>query len=448
MSLAALITRERERFAESHPKSAMASLAAEKHWPAGVPLHWMRDWPVPFPPVIAEGHGATVTDIDGHVYEDFCLGDTPALFGHGHPAVARAISRQIARGATFMLPTADTAVVGALLAQRFGLPFWQMTNTATEANRSAIRWARAITGKDKILLFDGCYHGALDDAFVRLGEDGTVQHRPGLIGQVQDLTAHARVVPFNDVAALEAALAHGDVAAVLAEPAMTNVGMILPDAGFHEALRQLSRAAGALLILDETHTISTGPGGAARAWGLEPDMLVIGKPIAGGIPAAVLGMSASVAAALDDARARAGPGYSGIGTTLSGNALAMAAMRAMLEEVMTDEAYAHMDQLGAQLEAGLTQALADAGVPWSVVRIGSRLELVFSPKPPKTGAAMRTLIVGPRHTALHLWLINRGLLIAPFHSMMLTSPFTSADQVEQLVDAASTFFAVYASLDE
>lgn len=446
--LSSLIIRERERFAEAHPRSAKAALEAEAHWLSGVPLHWMRDWPTPFAPVIAEGEGATVTDIDGHSYDDFCLGDTPALFGHGHPAVVRAISRQIGQGATFMLPTADTAAVGRLLAAHFALPFWQMTNTATEANRSAIRWARAITGRPRILVFDGCYHGAVDDSFVRLDAAGAIAHRPGLIGQVQDLTPFARVVPFNDVAALEAALAHGDVACVLAEPAMTNVGMILPEPGFHAALRRLTRAAGSLLIIDETHSLSTGPGGACRAWSLEPDMLVIGKPIAGGIPAAVLGMTAAVAAQVEAARVAAGPGYSGMGTTLSGNALAMAAMRAMLDEVMTDEAFAHMEAMAARLEAGIAQALAETAIGWSIIRLGSRLELVFTSPLPTTGAHMRALIGGERHTALHLWLINRGLLIAPFHSMMLTSPFTSADQVDRLIAALHAFFALVADRED
>ena len=295
----------------------------------GVPLHWMQDWATPFPLQLAEAAGARLTDVDGHPYTDFCLGDTGAMFGHSPPAVSQALQAQASRGLTAMLASEDAAVVGELLAERFGLPFWQFAMTATDANRFVLRWLRAATGRQVLLVFNGCYHGTVDDVFVDL-VDGRPTQRDSLLGQVQDLTQTTRVVEFNDLAALEAALAPGDVACVLAEPVMTNIGMVLPDPGFWEAAQALIRRHGSLLVLDETHTISSGPGGYARAHGLQPDALVLGKPLGGGMPCAAYGFSAELAARAQAAKQVAPPGHSGIGTTLSGNLLAMAAMRATL----------------------------------------------------------------------------------------------------------------------
>jgi glutamate-1-semialdehyde 2,1-aminomutase len=336
-----------------------------------------------------------------------------------------------------MLPTEEAVEVGRLLAERFGLPFWQCTLSASDANRALIRWARAVTGKARILVFDGCYHGMVEDCFVGL-EGGQTRADPGLLGQVHDLTIGARAAPFNDIGALEAALAPGDVAAVLAEPAMTNCGMILPEAGFHDALRALTRKSGALLILDETHTLSTGSGGAARAWGLDPDALVIGKAIAGGVPAAVWGVSTELARRIE--AHQGGRGRSGIGTTLAGNALSIAAIGACLREVMTDGAFEAMEEGAARLESGLRDVIASHGLPWCVVRLGARLEIVFTPAPPRDAAGMRAALSdeGLNH-ALHLYLINRGVLIAPFHMMMLVSPATSAAQIDRLIGAIAEF---------
>jgi len=412
--------------------------AASVVWRGGAPMHWMNDWASPSPIFAAQGVGAQVTDVDGRLYDDFCLGDTPAMFGHGDASVAAAVADQARRGAGFMLPTASAVIVGKLLAERFGLPLWQTATTASDANRAAIRWARAVTGRPVILVFDGCYHGMVDDAFVAL-KNGESVMKPGLLGQVHDLTATTRVIPFNDLEALETALAPGDVAAVLAEPVRTNCGMILPEPGFHNALRALTRAAGTLLVIDETHTISTGPGGYARAHGLEPDVFVLGKAVAGGVPAAVWGVTAELSARMDDAQARIGPGQSGIGTTLSGNALAMAAMRAMLSEVMTDAAYAKMLAGAERLVAGLRGMIAARKLPWSVVHVGARVELVFADPPPKDAAAMRKVLDQDAVEALHLWLINRGVLIAPFHNMMLVSPVTDDAAIDRLIAAVEGF---------
>lgn len=439
-TLAALIKDEADRFVAEHPRSLALSRQAAQVWRGGAPMHWMGDWASPCPVFAAQGVGAQVTDVDGLLYDDFCLADTPAMFGHGQEAVARAVADQARRGSGFMLPTASAVIVGRLLAERFGLPLWQAATTASDANRAAIRWARAVTGRPVILVFDGCYHGMVDDAFVTL-RDGAPAMKPGLLGQVHDLTTTTWVVPFNDLAALEVALASDQVAAVLAEPVMTNCGMILPEPGFHDALRRLTRESGTLLIVDETHTISTGPGGYGRAHGLEPDIFVLGKAIAGGVPAAVWGVSAELSARMDAAAARIGPGQSGIGTTLSGNALALAAMRAMLSEVMTDAAYARMLAGAERLMTGLRAVIAARRLPWSVVHVGARVELVFAPSPPKNAAAMREALDAQLLHALHLWLINRGVLIAPFHTMMLVSPDTEDAAVDRLVAAVDGFAA-------
>jgi len=429
---------ERERFLAEHPRSVAMAKAAAAHWRGGAPMHWMNDWASPSPIFAAQGVGAQITDIDGKLYDDFCLGDTPSMFGHGDASVAAAVADQIKRGAGFMLPTASAVIVGKLLAERFGLPLWQTATTASDANRAAIRWARAVTGRPVILVFDGCYHGMVDDAFVML-KDGERVMKPGLLGQVHDLTATTWVVPFNDLSALEMALASDQVAAVLAEPVMTNCGMILPEPGFHEALRRLTRDAGTLLIIDETHTISTGSGGYTRTHGLEPDIFVLGKAIAGGVPAAVWGVTAELSARMDEAQQRIGPGQSGIGTTLSGNALAMAAMRAMLTEVMTDAAYAKMLAGAERLVAGLKGVIAARKLPWSVAHVGARVELVFADPPPKNAAQMRKALDHTAVEALHLWLINRGVLIAPFHNMMLVSPVTDDAAIDRLVAAVDGF---------
>jgi glutamate-1-semialdehyde 2,1-aminomutase len=433
-----LVADERQRFIASHPKSAVMAQAASAHWQGGVPMHWMGDWASPFPIFAASAHHAMITDIDGHTFDDFCLGDTPSMFGHGLEVVANAFKAQALRGTGFMLPTEDAVIVGQLLANRFGLPVWQTANTATDANRAAIRWARAVTGRQKILVFDGCYHGAVDDTFVSLAS-GKPDLKAGLVGQVHDVSAFAKVIDFNDLAALEAALAPGDVACVLAEPVMTNCGMIAPDPGYIDGLRRLTRQYGTLLLIDETHTISTGPGGATRAYGLEPDIFTLGKAIAGGVPAAVWGVTAELSRRIQAAGQAIGPGYSGIGTTLSGNALSLAAMRVMLEEVMTESAYRHMLAGASRLVAGVEQLIAKRGLAWSAIHIGARVELVFANPAPRNAKQMRSALDHDLLEALHLYLINRGILIAPFHNMMLVSPVTTDAQIDRLIDGINAF---------
>ncbi|HQR24030.1 MAG TPA: transaminase, partial [Steroidobacteraceae bacterium] len=291
--IATVFEAERETYIERHRRSLQQTGHGIAGFYDGVPMHWMRDWPMPFPFLVEEARGATLRDVDGNEYADFCLGDTGSMFGHSPPAVAEAIARQATRGLTYMLPAADSLAIGNLLAERFGLPNWQVATTATDANRFALRAARAATGRPKILVFNGCYHGTVDETFVRL-VNGRAVNRPGLLGQVMDLTQFARVVEFNDLPALEEALSHRDVACVITEPVLTNSCMVLPEPGFHAELRRLTRQAGTLLLIDETHTISTGPGGYTRAHGLEPDLFVLGKPVAGGVPASVWGFTDEV----------------------------------------------------------------------------------------------------------------------------------------------------------
>lgn len=439
--LSDLIAREKLRYLQTHPKAAAEAARLRQHWLFGAPFHWMNDWATPSAMIAEDGEGAVLTDIDGNSYDDFCLGDTPGMFGHGRLEIARAIAEQARRGATFMLPTAEAAEVGALLAERFGLPLWQTTLSASDANRAVIRWARAVTGKSVIVVFDGCYHGMVEDCFVEL-RHGRTRPDAGLIGQVFDMTRTTRAIPFNDLGALEAVLAMGDVAAVLAEPAMTNCGMILPEANFWKRVQALAKKAGALLVLDETHTLSSGPGGATQAWGLAPDALVIGKAIAGGFPAAVWGVSADLGEKIG--AVKTGGGRSGIGTTLAGNAMGIAAIGATLREVATPAAYEVMLKGADDLVAKLRDVIAKRALPWCVVHVGARAEIVFAPEPPNNAAAMRpALAQSELNEALHLYLINRGVLIAPFHMMMLVCPATTTQQIDRLVAAVDSFAEDY-----
>ncbi len=429
-----LRTVEADAFRRARPKSEAATANGIAGYLDGVPLHWMNDWPTPFPILVERASGASITDIDGNRLDDFCFGDTGSMFGHSPPPVARAIRRQAGRGLTYMLPSEDALAVGRLLPEIFGLPIWQIATTATDANRFALRVARAVTGRPKILVFNGCYHGAVDETMVSL-KNGKAINRPGLAGEFRDLTLATKVVEFNDLPALEKALADHDVACVITEPVLTNCCMVPPEPGFHEGLRELTRKTGTLLLIDETHTISTGLGGYTKTHNLEPDLFVLGKPVAGGVPASVWGMSAELAerfAAYEKTRAH---GFSGMGTTLSANPLQFAAMRATLEEVMTAGNYAHMERHAERLEKGLAAIVAKNSLPWHVSRVGARVEFICAPGPLKNGAEADAAHAPALEAAIHVALVNRGVLIAPFHNMMLVSPATTARQIDRLVAA-------------
>jgi glutamate-1-semialdehyde 2,1-aminomutase len=432
-SVEAMLTREKARFLQRNPKSRTLAEESSRHWLRGVPMHWMVDWGTAFPLFIQRARGVDLMDADGNAYVDFCLGDTGAMFGHSPPELAATLREASEDGFTTMLPSPDAAIVGRLLAERFGLPFWQVTATASDANRAALRWCRAITGRKKILVFNGCYHGAVDETFVSL-ENGEQRSDPALIGEPRDLNELTRVVEFNDISALEAALAPGDVACVLAEPVMTNIGMVLPEAGFHEALRAATRRTGTLLVMDETHCLSSGPGGYSGAHGLEPDAMVLGKPIAGGIPAAVYGFSAAVAERISAYLTTRTPGHSGIGTTLSGSKLQLALMRTMLETYFTREAFAPLIELARRLEKGIADVIIKYGAPWHVVRVGARVEFMCSPDRPRNGGEASRIIHRPIDMAIHHYLLNRGVVITPFHNMMLVCPATTKAHVETLIE--------------
>ena len=435
-AIESLLAQERSRFVEAHPRSGALAKRGTAHWLQGVPLHWMSDWGTPFPVHLAAARGAELTDADGNSYADFCLGDTGAMFGHSPAPVADALARQARSGLTTMLPGEDAVVAGELLAARFGLPYWQMAQTASDANRAVIRWARAVTGRPALLVFDQCYHGMVDDAFVRL-DDTVVVNRPGLVGQVADLATNTRCVEFNDLPAVEAVLKRRDVALVLAEPVMTNAGMVLPEPGFLEALRRLTQRHRTLLAIDETHTLSSGVGGYCRVAQLEPDFLVAGKAIAGGYPCAVYGFTAEIEQRIRGVLASRPAGHSGVGTTLAGNPMAMAALRACLERVMTPRSYEHMIALAERLEDGLEGLIERENLPWHVQRVGARLEVGFARHPPRTGRQSVAALPPLLPDAIRLYLLNRGSVITPFHNMMLLSPETPVAAVDRLASTWS-----------
>jgi glutamate-1-semialdehyde 2,1-aminomutase len=431
LRLADLIGRERETYAATHPRSRDAFRASAHNLLGGVPMTWMRMWAGGFPLYLAGAHGATLSDIDGNSYIDFCLGDTGAMAGHSPLPVQTAIARRYADlgGATTMLPTEDAAWVAAELARRFGPTHWSFTLTATDANRWAIRLARQLTGRPKIGVFSYCYHGSVDESFIVATPDGP-RSRDGNVGAPVDPRETTRVVEFNDAAALERELSHGDVAAVLMEPALTNIGIVLPQPGYLGEVRELTRRNGTLLINDETHTISAGPGGCSRAWGLDPDMVTIGKSIAGGIPAGAYGLSAALAEAImTDADADI-IDTGGVGGTLAGNALSVAAMRATLEKVLTDGAFATMIELAGRYAAGVQGVLDSRRLPWNVVQLGARAEYRFSALPPRTGGESAAAADPQLDEYLHLYLVNRGVLLTPFHNMALMSPATTQADVD------------------
>ncbi|MBK9180077.1 MAG: aminotransferase class III-fold pyridoxal phosphate-dependent enzyme [Acidimicrobiales bacterium] len=422
-----LMAAERQRFRDEHPRSAELAAAARDHLLGGVPMAWMTRWPGAFPVFAAAASGARVTDVDGHVYVDLALGDTGSMCGHALPFVAEAVAAQATKGLATMLPHPDAVWVGGELSRRFGLPTWQLAMTATDANRFALRLARHLTGRPKVLVFDWCYHGTVDETLVTMGPGGRTLSRPASAGPPCDPALTTRVVQFNDLAAVEAALAEGDVACVLTEPALTNIGIVLPDAGFHDGLRACCSATGTLLVIDETHTICAGPGGATAAWGLHPDLLTIGKPIGGGVPAAAYGMTGTVAEGLRALVHDEGIDVSGIGGTLTAGALALAAMRATLSGALRDDDFAVAIPLAERWAAGVRGVIDDLGLPWSVQRLGCRAEYWFCP-PPRNGAEAAAAVDHELDALLHLWCLNRGILLTPFHNMALfSSSHTTAD---------------------
>jgi glutamate-1-semialdehyde 2,1-aminomutase len=428
--LQALMQREQQRFVNEHPKSKALFERAGKSLLGGVPMNWMVKWAGAFPPFVREAQGAHFFDVDGKRYIDFCLGDTGSMTGHSPSATVKAIEDQARRGITLMLPGEDAVWVGEELQTRFGLPFWQFALTATDANRFSIRLARHLTGRSKILVFNWCYHGTVDETFITLTK-GRAQARRGNIGPPVDPAITTKVTEFNDLAGLEQALAEEDVACVLAEPALTNVGIVHPEPGFHQAMRELTRKFGTLLIIDETHTICAGPGGYTREQNLEPDFLVFGKPIGGGVPGAAYGFTQELARRITEKQSLEDCDTGGIGGTLAGNALSLAAMRATLTKVLTKEAYAHMIPMSERWTAGVAKTIAEFGLPWHVTRLGCRAEYLFASQAPKNGTEAHDAMDFELERFMHLYAMNRGILLTPFHNMALMSPQTDASDVDQ-----------------
>jgi glutamate-1-semialdehyde 2,1-aminomutase len=425
-----LLAREIERFEREHPRSRELAGRARASLLSGVPMHWMMRWAGGFPVFAAEARGARFRDVDGIEYVDLCLGDTGAMTGHSPGPLAQAVADQVGRGITLMLPSEDALWVGEELTRRFGLPRWQFALTATDANRFAIRLARAITTRPKLLAFNWCYHGTVDETFATLS-DGQVVERLGNLGPPVPLDETTRMVEWNDLEALERELSHGDVACVLTEPVLTNIGIVPPEPGFHDELRALTRRHGTVLIIDETHTLCAGPGGYTAAHGLEPDMLTVGKAIGGGIPSAAYGFSEEVAARVEAAIPLEESDVGGVGGTLAANVLSLHAMRATLSEVLTDSAFERMIALGERFERGVQGTIDSYGLPWHVTRLGCRVEYLFRPERPVTGSDAAAGGDALLDRLIHLYALNRGILLTPFHNMALMSPATTEADVDR-----------------
>src|SRR4051794_22228082 len=424
--LASLRATEEERFVSTHPRSAALAERAHGSLLAGVPMPWMTRWPGRFPLFFESASGARLTDVDGVEYVDLCLGDTGAMTGHALPQITEALTARAARGITTMLPSADAIWVGEELARRFGLPSWQLAMSATDANRFVLRFARHLTGRPRIAVMDWCYHGTVDETLAVLDGDKVVA-RPGALGPQVDVAETTAVVPFNDLEALDRRIAEGDVACLLMEPALTNIGIVLPDDGYLEGVRAITRRHDVLLVIDETHTLCAGPGGCTSAWGLEPDFVVVGKPIGGGVPCAAYGMSAAVGEQLSRPMLGHEIGGAGGGGTPTAKALAPAAIRATLSTCLRDEDFAVAVPLAERFTAGVTEVIGRHGLPWHVQRLGCRAEYWFCP-PPRDGAAAAAATDDELEGFLHLWSLNRGVLLTPFHNMALFSPHhTDAD---------------------
>ena len=430
--LATLLERERKTYRENHPKSLELYKDAKNLF-GGVPMPWMNKWVGGFPLYMQAAKGNIITDVDGNEYIDFALGDTAAMTGHSPDASVKAIIDRIQDlgGITTMMPTEDAQWVGAELTRRFGVPLWSFTVSATDANRWAIRLARLATGKSKILVFSYCYHGSVDEAFGVLDESGNTVIRPGNVAPPVPIDQTTRVVEFNDLPGLEAALKHGDVAAILTEPALTNIGIVLPEPGFLAGMRELATKYGALLMIDETHTISAGYGGMTLRDNLEPDIFIIGKSIGAGIPSGAYGFTQKVVDQINSHTEADLLDVGGVGGTLAGNALSLAAMRATLGEVLTEQAFEHMIQLATRYTEQVNVALDKYDVPWSISQLGARAEYRFIYPAPKTGTEAMHAGDDELDEFMHLFMCNRGVLMTPFHNMALMCPTTTQEQVDR-----------------
>jgi glutamate-1-semialdehyde 2,1-aminomutase len=403
-----LKAREDAAFEAARPRSAALWRQGRAVMPNGVPMSWLRDSYDHAPLFVDGGAGSHFSDADGFDYADFNIADMSMFAGYAPEPVVDAVARRIAAGSQFMLPSEDSVWVAQELARRYGIGKWQFTLSATHANTEAIRIARVVTGRDKVLFFDGKYHGHFDEVLVELHDGRLVPEEAGL---PRDVTAKTAIVPFNDPAALERALASREIAIVITEPALTNnVGLLMPDEGFHAALRSLTRVTATLLAYDETHTQVVGPGGLTSMWGLSPDLVTIGKSIAGGVPLGAYGMTESVAEVLERPSGRDDPKpLVATGGTLFGNPLSMAAARATMAEVLTPAAYAHTHELGAALADGIASAIGAAGLPWTTHRWWPRSGVTFAPGLPRNAVEAYAHLDVPLRRLQRVYLANRGV---------------------------------------
>jgi len=435
---------ELTRYISNHPRSREQHARAEESMVGGVPMMWMSKWPGPFPIYVAEAKGAHFTDIDGLRYTDFCLGDTGSMVGHAPEATVKAVQQQVARGSTFMLPTDDAIAASRILAERFGLPKWQFSLSATDANRHMLRYARHVTGRAKVAVHDYCYHGTVDETFAVMDDDGNTVARRDNIGAPVPVSETTVVVPFNDLEATERAFKSGEIAAMLMEPALTNIGIVLPQPGYLEGMQELCRKYGVIWIVDETHTISAGIGGMTRELGLRPDSVVLGKTIGGGIPVGAYGITDELAQRIAASTRLESIDVGGVGGTLAGNALSMAAVRATLEQVLTEASFVQMNELAKLWVANVQSVIDEYRLPWQVSRIGCRGEYSFRASAPENGRQAAEADDFELQQYLQLHAINRGILMTPFHNMVLISPQTDAAAVahhhEHFSEAARSLF--------
>lgn len=411
------LAEETAAFRAARPVSASLYEQGREHLLYGVPMNWMQMWPGGFPIAVREASGAEVTDVDGHRYTDLCLGYSAAFNGHDPLKAIYAIAGQMEKGSVYTLPSPNAYEAGSRLSQRFGLPVWGFALSATDANRFALRICREITGRNKILVFNGCYHGTVSECFVAL-EDGASRTRAGNMGPAFDASSTAEVIEFNDFDALERVLATETIACLVMEPVMTNVGIIHPKPGFLEACRELTKKTGTVWIIDEAHTITAGPSGFAGAAGLEPDMLVLGKCIGGGFPVGCYGMTREISERLYSKTRAEFADTSGIGGTMTGSPVAMAAILATLDNYLTEDNFKLAIGMAEEFVAGIDRVIARRGLPFSTNRVGARAEYVFSEALAANAAESAAKTDHELYEYYFIGSLNRGYLMSPYYNIM------------------------------
>jgi glutamate-1-semialdehyde 2,1-aminomutase len=423
--------KEVQLFERNHPKSGELYQQAKDSLLQGVPMNWMTKWAGSYPVFVDHAKGAHFVDVDGNRYLDLCLGDTGSMIGHAPDPAVEAITRYVQKGTTFMLPTEDAIWNSEELGRRFGMKYWQYATSATDANRFCLRLAREVTGRPKVLVYNWCYHGTVDETVAVLDENtGQTVAKPGSLGPQCNPEITTKVIEWNDLSALEEALRDEDVAAVLAEPVMTNCGIVHPDPGYHDRLRELTQKYGTLLIIDETHTICTGVGGYTKEYGLKPDMVVVGKTIAAGIPAAAYGFTRELGEKVASAIPPELCDIGGIGGTLAANALSMHAIRAVLSQVLTEEFYEKTIPLATRFNQGVQQVIDTYQLPWNTTQLGCRTEYWFRKEPARNGGEAEAAVDFALDQYMHLASLNRGILMTPFHNMALISAATTEEDID------------------